>query len=412
LLPSSIELAQFCSNPDSCVPLKSMFELAGYSAANLGTTIAAAQSQGHYRYQQILEKTAAKATEHIRTVWNDYTTVRLKLESHGTAIAPIVTDDVVPLDMSNRSDGFKRFVSFLLQVSAKVRTNQLSNALILIDEPEIAFHPSGAKSLLNELVRIGDTNTVVFSTHSIFMIDKAQIGRHLVVEKKKEVTTTWRAEKSRIQDEEVLYSAMGFSIFEALKQKNIIFEGWRDKHLFEIAMIALGKTNPALKQELESVGLTFADGVKDVRNVAHFLQLASRPCLIISDADKPGLQHQKAYMTPGAWGQWQTLRDIFPGTSVTTGEDLLVRSAVVKKANKFRTAISQLSPITEEFFQAGEATAPGLKRWLDTAGLAPDACDEALAQLKNAIFDGLKRSDLSDYVDQLVQFAADYAFPA
>jgi AAA ATPase domain len=197
LLPSSIDVASFCATPDTCIPLKSMFELAGYEAATLAATLTQAQAQGHHRYVQILEKTANKASEHIRQVWKDYKSVRVRLESHGATLSPVIVDEVVPLDMANRSDGFKRFVSFLLQVSAKVRTEELKDTLILIDEPEIALHPSGARNLMRELIEIGKSNTVVYSTHSIFMIDKNVIGRHLVVEKKKEVTTTKRCCSAR-----------------------------------------------------------------------------------------------------------------------------------------------------------------------------------------------------------------------
>ncbi|MFO1222288.1 MAG: AAA family ATPase [Burkholderiaceae bacterium] len=284
LLPSTIDMTAFCDSPDTCIPLKSMFELAGYDIGKLKETVTNAQAQGHYRYTQILEKTANAATEHIRSVWKDHKTIRLRLEPNGNSLSPMIVDDVVPLDMANRSDGFKRFVSFLLQISAKVRTSELTNTLILIDEPEIALHPTGAKSLMQELIKIGESNYVVYSTHSIFMIDKGNIGRHLVVEKKNEVTTTWRAEKSRIQDEEVLYSAIGYSIFETLREHNVIFEGWRDKELFRIVAESMGRADKQTKDMLGQIGVTFADGVKDVRNVAHFLQLASRPCLIISDA--------------------------------------------------------------------------------------------------------------------------------
>ena len=410
LLPSSVDVAQFCQNPETCVPLKSMFELAGYPAKDLSATISAAQAQGHHRYVQILEKTAVKATEHIRSVWSDYKSVRLKLESHGSALFPIVTDDVVPLDMSNRSDGFKRFVSFLLQISARVRTKELRNALILIDEPESGLHPSGAKSLLAQLIAIGESNTVVFSTHSIFMIDKSNIGRHLVVEKKKEVTSTWRAERSRIQDEEVLYSAIGYSIFEALKEKNVIFEGWRDKKIFEVAAAAVSKSDGKVKAALAAIGLTFADGVKDVRNVAHVLQLASRPCLIVSDADKVALQHRKAYLAPGSWGEWLTLQDVLPGSSALTGEDLITRAATVKRANRFRGSVEGLAPLAEAFFHSGESTADALKRWLGSAGLEGNELEDALSGLKGALFEDLKRSELSDLAEQLVRFVADYDF--
>ena len=113
LLPSTIDMTSFCASPDTCIPLKSMFELAGYDLQKLAADIETAKAQGHHRYKQILDKTSQAATKHIRSVWKDYKTVSIKLEPSGTNLSPIIVDDVVPLDMANRSDGFKRFVSFV-----------------------------------------------------------------------------------------------------------------------------------------------------------------------------------------------------------------------------------------------------------------------------------------------------------
>jgi energy-coupling factor transporter ATP-binding protein EcfA2 len=410
LLPSSIDMTTFCADPDTCIPLKSMFELAGYDVSKLAVTIAQAQALGHHRYVQILEKTAKAATDHIRSVWKDHKSIRIKLEPNSTTLSPVIVDDVVPLDMANRSDGFKRFVSFLLQISAKVRTKELKNTLILVDEPEIGLHPSGARSLMRELIEIGESNTVVYSTHSIFMIDKNEINRHLVVEKKNEVTVTWRADKSRIQDEEVLYSAMGYSIFESLKECNVIFEGWRDKEIFKVVADAMSKGSKPIKEKLSMIGMTYAEGVKDVKTLSQILQLASRPCLIISDADNAALQYKKAYLVPGAWGTWKTLRDVMPSSSALTGEDLLTKEAVIKRANKFRNAIVDLKPLTEHCWHSGEATLKGLIRWLESSGLTGKPLEEATALLKSTIFDGLKRIEVIDEAELLVQFVLDYDF--
>ena len=47
----------------------------------------------------------------------------------------------------------------------------LNNALLLIDEPSTGLHPSSERNLLKELVKISNENYLVYSTHSIFMID-------------------------------------------------------------------------------------------------------------------------------------------------------------------------------------------------------------------------------------------------
>lgn len=410
LLPSSVDLSTFSTNPDSCVPLKSMFELAGYPAASLSEIMSAAQAQGHHRFVNILEKVASAATAYLRTVWPDYKTVRLRLEPNGGSISPMVLDDTVRLDMANRSDGFKRFVSFLLQISAKVHTEELVGALVLVDEPEIALHPSGARSLMKELIRIGENNRVVFSTHSIFMVDKDEIGRHLIVEKKQDVTVASRAVKSRVQDEEVLYSAIGYSIFEALNAQNVVFEGWRDKVIFDVLARSRSKGDKDVRAKLSRIGKTFAEGVKDVRNVARFLELAARPCLIISDSDAPALQAKKAYCVPGAWGEWVTLQDIFPESPIFTGEDLVSRAALVSRLNKIRASYNNLPELSVSFFTEGESSVAAMKRWLRSGGLDGGDLESAMNHAKELTFDNLKRSELIEVGEHLVDFVLGYDF--
>lgn len=355
LLPSSVNIAAFVADPSTCVPLRSMFELADYGLGDIGTSITNAKNHSQHRYIQLLRKVETAATNHIREVWKDHKHVRIELQPNGDVLVPIVIDDSVPLDMASRSDGFKRFVSFLLQVSAKVRSNELNNVLILVDEPEMGLHPGGARSLMKELVKIGATNTVVYSTHSIFMVDRDVVDRHLIVQKKNEVTQVKRAEKSQIQDEEVLYAAVGYSIFETLKPRNVIFERWRDKEIFRIVSASMVKSDKGLKERMAEIGLTYAEGVKDVKHVAAFLELAARPCLIVSDGDAPALEKRKAYCNIGAWGKWVTLREVV-GEHITTGEDLLDRTAVIKRANKWRSSIPSLPAISDAQFPASKST--------------------------------------------------------
>src|SRR5206468_7778106 len=87
-------------------------------------------------------------------------------------------------DCARRSDVFKRFVSFLLLISANAKSGSLADTLLLIDEPDTSLHPSGTRFLRDELLRIAKTNYVAYSTHSIFMIDRDNIGRHIIVTKK------------------------------------------------------------------------------------------------------------------------------------------------------------------------------------------------------------------------------------
>lgn len=412
LLPSSIDITTFIQNPNSCVPLLSMFELAGYASKDLASTITSARSHSQHRYFQVLRKASDAATKHIRKVWRDHKNVKIDLQPNGELLVPVIVDDEVPLDMASRSDGFKRFVSFLLQISAKVRTKELKNVLLLVDEPEIGLHPGGARSLMHELIEISESNCVVYSTHSIFMVDRENISRHLIVEKKNEITELHTAEKSKIIDEEVLYAAMGYSVFEALREKNIIFEGWRDKEIYRIVCDASCKGDKVLKSELSQIGTTFAEGVKDVKHVARFLELAGRDCLIISDSDPPAIQKKKEYEKKGAWGKWTTLAEILKSPKIATAEDLISRHSIVRRANSFRSKIAGLGAISDSDFGPTESTLSALKRWICNAGIQGDKLDEALDELKSGLFEGLKRDEICAEADEIIAFVRNHDFTA
>ena len=67
------------------------------------------------------------------------------------------------------------------------------------------------------------------------MIDPVRIDRRFIMKRDDENTEVPRIEKpedSQIFDAEVLLNALGYSVFEAINEKVLIFEGWRDKNLF------------------------------------------------------------------------------------------------------------------------------------------------------------------------------------
>ena len=89
------------------------------------------------------------------------------------------------------------------------------------------------------------------------MIDPDRIDRHYIVKKDHEITEIEEAKESNIFDEEVLLNALGYSVFEAIDKKVLIFEGWRDKKLFYVAR---DNANKALRDKYEKVGYVMLKG--------------------------------------------------------------------------------------------------------------------------------------------------------
>lgn len=84
----------------------------------------------------------------------------------------------------DRSDGFKKFISVLLMISTKARSNMIGERdIILIDEPDQSLYPTSARFLKEELLKISEKAKLIYSTHSQYMIDSTCIDRHIIVEK-------------------------------------------------------------------------------------------------------------------------------------------------------------------------------------------------------------------------------------
>lgn len=403
LLPANIDLTQFISDPNTCVPLKQMFNLAGIY--NIKKSIETEKAVSEHRYRNLLNRVAETTTNHFREVWSEYKSISFSLLPNGNYIDASIKDEFNHYEFTERSDGFKRFVTFLLLISSRVKIGFLENALILIDEPDICLHPSGARYLRDELINISEKNIVVYSTHSIFMIDDKEINRHLIVTKNDEKTVVKEVNSSNIVDEEVIYNALGYSIFESLKQKNIIFEGWKDKKLFETALIKPPKDYKELKLKYNNIGLCHARGVKDIQNITPLLQLANRDCVILSDNDNPAKEKQKEYQKNKYHGKWYRYSDISSDISAVTGEDFLsinyVKESIIKLNNKYPELVGLAFDPMPQDNKLGY-----LQKGFKSFGIKDDTSKKILDDLKNYLFEHIKPLSIDEsYYKLLVALA-------
>jgi hypothetical protein len=391
LLPPQVNLEDFAANPSSCAPLKHMFELAG--VPDIPQVIAAAQSKPN-GIRNLLNRVGKRATKHMHAVWKEYAGIEIELALNGTNIDATVKDEYNVYDFSRRSDSFKRFVTFLLMISARERTEDLTNTLYLHDEPDVSLHPSGARHLRDELIKISRANYVVFSTHSIFMIDRDLLRRHLIVEKRGDVTRIKEVNESNITDEEVIYNALAYSIFENLKEFNIVFKGWRDKRLFKTALTNLPTKSKQLKKQLLNMGTCHARGVKDIGRITPMLELAARRWMVISDGDKAAVEYQRLYDGDGSWLRYDQLLGV-EGTALT-GEDFLRADAFKQILKDLSTEYPALGPLPYEELARGDPKLGVIRSWLTRGGITSDAVKPMIERVKERLFTNLKPSHIDE----------------
>lgn len=334
ILPSRIEIEKFSSDPNICIPLKYMFNLSGYSNISKAFDEAKNHSDAH-GISNLLKKVSKKTTSFFREVWKDNKIIKFSLVENGNFIN-IAIEEGIRHDFDRRSDGFKRFTTFLLMISAKVKNGTLKDALILIDEPDMGLHITAKKYLKNELMNISKNNYVIYSTHSIFMIDDKILSRNLIVKKEDEKTKIIEAKESNIFDEEVLFRALGYTVLKNIKEKNIIFEGWRDKKLFNVA---IKRIHPdfelsGLGDKFNNIGLTHSKGVRDISYISSTLECADSKVLVLSDNDEPAKRSQTSFIDKRIHGTWKRYDEILENCTQKTGEDFINKNIIMSTWNE------------------------------------------------------------------------------
>lgn len=404
LLPSKVNLESFCDDPTICRPLKAMFDLQGIE--DIKNQIIEAKDKNRNSLKNLLRRVAKATTKHFQSVWPDYKNVEFSLEPDGEDIIIAIKDTYNDYELSDRSDGFKRFVTFLLLISAKNKSNILTDSIIIVDEPEISLHIKGQRYLREELINISKNNIVFYSTHSIFMIDKNNIDRHYIVKKQKEITNIKQVDKSNYMDEEVILNALGYSIFEALKEFNIIFEGWTDKKLYETSLNKIPQSYKTDINSLKDYGTCFSNGVKEIKPICSILDLIPRKYLVLSDSDKPAKEKQKDFSQykPDTWYRYD---EIYNERTVITSEDFIKTNILYSELSKLLKIKGIDKIITEQdIILAPNGRIKLIEDKLNQAGIDKNIIKEVLHDLKENIFTNLKYTQIEDdYYEFLKQLA-------
>lgn len=283
LINDPIDLEQFSRENSISKPLLNIFRIAEIS--DIEERILLIKDDYEER-SQLKDELSKSITKHINGIWPEHK-INIRVEIEGMMCRVMVEDqedDIPKYKMEQRSDGFKQFISILLNLSTK----DLSQKIILMDEPEVHLHPSGAKFLRDEILRISETNIVIISTHSIYMVDKLNLERHIKVFKEKSVTSLKKLNKNNPYEEEVIYEALGTSIYEHISPNMVLFEGKTDKDLFDSFSLKFKVDYKPL-----SIGSISTDGVTKIPQYIKFIDGKFVRGYVVLDSDPDGQKIKK-----------------------------------------------------------------------------------------------------------------------
>lgn len=244
---------------------------------------------------KVEKKLNTEVNNYIKSVWPEYDQdINITLENDRIRIEVYDPEynDASYYNMEERSQGAQTFISFLLTIGAEAKQGVIKDTILLLDEPETHLHPSGVRFMLKELIKIANkSNIVIYATHSIFMIDRDNYNRHIILEKEKEQTTIKPSSKDRIgffMQEEVLYSTLDIDLekdFTSTKRYNFVFEGDGDAIIFEHFYSEILENPPFL---LKNSSYYHGGGCKNIRKyLSHRpIQLGTK-WIFILDKDEP-----------------------------------------------------------------------------------------------------------------------------
>ncbi|SOE63166.1 AAA ATPase domain-containing protein [Burkholderia sp. D7] len=208
----------------------------------------------------LLNSAGTDLTKKFGAWWKqgDYT---FEFQADGDHFRIWVSDKRRPekVELEDRSSGLQWFLSFYL-VFLVESTRDHRDAILLLDEPGLSLHPLAQRDLSAFFDGLSQTNQLIYTTHSPFLVDADMLDRARKVYVADDGSTKVSSDLRRGNEDPrksgatyAIYSALNMNVAESLLLGccPIIVEGPSDQHYLatiKSLLIGSGRINP--KREL------------------------------------------------------------------------------------------------------------------------------------------------------------------
>lgn len=251
----------------------------------------------------LLNSASAGLTQQFREWWKqgEY---HFRLFADGDFFRILVSDQIRPeeINLEARSTGLQWFFSFFL-VFLTESTRENKNTILLLDEPGVTLHPTAQKDLLKFFHNLSQSNQLLYTTHSPFMVDAGNLEqvRSVYINKSGEsvVSSNLRASEKEYGIDQTksifsVHAALGLTVSDTLlvNCNPILVEGPSDIIYFSAIknlLINKGKIKPLKEMVFISTG-----GTKGTKTTASIVSGKNdiNPFVIL-DGDKAGKDKKK-----------------------------------------------------------------------------------------------------------------------
>lgn len=243
----------------------------------------------------LLQSASTDLTKNFKEWWKQGSYI-FRFEADGEYFKIWVSDDKRPeaVELERRSTGLQWFLSFYLVFLVESQEAH-KNAILLLDEAGLSLHPLAQKDLIAFFDNLSETNQLIHTTHSPFLVDTNCIERVKVVYIDDNgytiASSNLRAADDKLNEKSIyaVHAALGLSVSDVLLQgcKPIIVEGTSDLHYFnaiKLFLIKQGRISPNNEMIFLPSG-----GVRGVSGIVSLVGGKDNQLpLIILDSDKSG----------------------------------------------------------------------------------------------------------------------------
>jgi predicted ATPase len=243
----------------------------------------------------LLQSASASLTAKFRDWWKQGN-YRFDFHADGKHFRIWVSDDIRPeqVELEGRSTGLQWFLSFYLIFLVESQEAH-KGAILLLDEAGLSLHPLAQRNLSKFFESLSQTNQIINTTHSPFLVDTGHVDRVKVVYVDDNGYTVASGDlraaedKSQARSVYAIHAALGLSISDTLLQgcKPVVVEGPSDQFYFSaIKNFLISEQLIAPKEEIVFVP---SGGVRGVEGIASILAGKSDELpFVVLDSDKPG----------------------------------------------------------------------------------------------------------------------------
>lgn len=195
---------------------------------------------------------------------------------------------------SGRSYGFRWFFSFFVDTIASAHQDEIDEKILLFDDPAVYLHPEGKRDWLDTVEQISDTEQIIYTAHSPYLIDKSQPTRIRIVEDKFDKGTVVREDVLDPDADpdalEPLRNSLGINLGDSpfLSKKTVLVEGPSDYYIFTGVINYFSEYEDREHFEFDKISINPTNGAEQMPHRASWLSAQNIDFAMLLDSDEGG----------------------------------------------------------------------------------------------------------------------------